>query len=57
VLVPATMELLGDANWWMPRWLNRILPEVHIEGESAVQAELTALLEEEGRKDPTLEAV
>jgi RND superfamily putative drug exporter len=25
VLVPATMELLGNANWWLPRWLDRIL--------------------------------
>ena len=32
VLVPATMELLGDANWWLPRWLGRILPKVHIDG-------------------------
>jgi RND superfamily putative drug exporter len=31
VLVPATMELLGDANWWLPGWLGRILPEIHIE--------------------------
>jgi RND superfamily putative drug exporter len=31
VLVPATMELLGDANWWLPRWLGRILPEINIE--------------------------
>ncbi len=44
VLVPATMELLGDANWWMPRWLNRILPNVHIEGEAAVQSKLTDLV-------------
>ena len=27
VLVPATMELLGDRNWWLPKWLDRILPE------------------------------
>jgi putative drug exporter of the RND superfamily len=47
VLVPATMELLGDANWWMPRWLDRILPAVHIEGESAVEAELATLLDSE----------
>jgi len=46
VLVPATMELLGNANWWMPAWLGRLLPEVHIEGEAAVQAELALLLEE-----------
>jgi len=26
VLVPATMELLGKANWWLPRWLARVLP-------------------------------
>src|SRR3954462_5337037 len=31
VLVPATMELLGDANWWLPRWLQRIVPRVRIE--------------------------
>ena len=34
VLVPATMKLLGDANWWLPRWLDRILPNLDIEGES-----------------------
>ena len=32
LLVPATMELLGDRNWWLPRWLDRILPSVNIEG-------------------------
>ena len=26
VLVPATMKLLGNANWWVPRWLDRVLP-------------------------------
>jgi RND superfamily putative drug exporter len=36
VLVPATMELVGDANWWLPKWLQRILPEVQIEGEEEV---------------------
>jgi len=34
ILVPATMELLGDLNWWIPRWLDRILPNIHIEGEA-----------------------
>lgn len=33
-LVPSTMELLREANWWMPRWLDRILPNLHIEGPS-----------------------
>jgi RND superfamily putative drug exporter len=32
ILVPATMELLGDKNWWMPTWLDRIIPHLDIEG-------------------------
>ena len=28
VLVPATMSLLGRWNWWMPAWLDRLLPDV-----------------------------
>ena len=31
VLVPATMALLGKANWWLPAWLDRILPRVSVE--------------------------
>jgi RND superfamily putative drug exporter len=31
VVVPATMELLGDRNWWIPKWLDRILPHLEIE--------------------------
>ncbi len=34
VLVPATMELLGDANWWFPRWLDRLLPQFDVEGRA-----------------------
>ncbi|GEA83801.1 MMPL family transporter [Cellulomonas gelida] len=30
VLVPATMKLLGDANWWLPGWLDRLLPHVDV---------------------------
>ncbi len=33
VLVPATMELLGDVNWWFPKWLDRIIPSLDVEGE------------------------
>jgi RND superfamily putative drug exporter len=32
VLVPATMELLGRANWWLPGWLERLLPHAGAEG-------------------------
>jgi RND superfamily putative drug exporter len=34
LLVPATMELLGAKNWWIPRWLDRILPNINVEGPS-----------------------
>ena len=35
VLVPATMALLGRANWWLPRWLDRVLPHLDTEGSAA----------------------
>ncbi len=31
VVVPATMELLGDRNWWIPSWLDRLLPHIEVE--------------------------
>jgi RND superfamily putative drug exporter len=31
VLVPATMHVLGPANWWFPAWLDRSLPRLHVE--------------------------
>jgi RND superfamily putative drug exporter len=33
LLVPAVMVLMGRANWWLPRWADRVLPQVGIEGE------------------------
>lgn len=36
VLVPATMKLMGDANWWLPGWLDRLLPRIDIEGETGL---------------------
>jgi RND superfamily putative drug exporter len=35
VLVPSTMALLGKANWWLPRWLDRMLPHLDLEGGPA----------------------
>lgn len=32
-LVPAIMQLLGDKAWWLPKWLDRILPRLDVEGE------------------------
>jgi len=34
VLVPAFMELMGDWNWWLPGWLDRLLPHVGLEGQA-----------------------
>jgi putative drug exporter of the RND superfamily len=35
VLVPATMELLGDRNWWLPSWLDRLLPHIDADGRDS----------------------
>jgi RND superfamily putative drug exporter len=52
VLVPSTMKLLGDANWWLPRWLDRILPNLDIEGESKLPPdELEVVADEDGTSD------
>jgi RND superfamily putative drug exporter len=45
VLVPATMELLGDRNWWLPRWLDRWLPVVHVDVVDDVDRELQEMTE------------
>jgi RND superfamily putative drug exporter len=35
VLVPALMLMIGDANWWLPSWLDRFLPHLRVEGATA----------------------
>jgi RND superfamily putative drug exporter len=39
VLVPAVMQLLGARNWWIPDWLERILPRLDVEPSSVATAE------------------
>ena len=39
VLVPAVMQLLGSRNWWIPDWLERILPRLDVERVAAAGAE------------------
>ena len=34
ILVPAAMQLMGKWNWWLPGWLDRLLPHIDIEGEA-----------------------
>ncbi len=41
VLVPATMQLLGDRNWWLPGWLERLLPNIHVEGNEISDDEIS----------------
>ena len=36
LLVPAVMHLLGRRNWWMPAWMDRFVPQLHIEGRPEV---------------------
>ncbi len=38
ILVPAIMALLGPHAWWMPRWLEPVLPRLHLEGSEAAAA-------------------
>ena len=33
-IVPAVLALLGDRAWWLPKWLERVLPRVDVEGEA-----------------------
>ncbi len=47
VLVPATMELLGNRNWWIPDWLDRILPRIDVEGH---HLDVTAVETDVGRE-------
>jgi uncharacterized membrane protein YdfJ with MMPL/SSD domain len=35
ILVPAAMKLMGDWNWWMPSWLDRLIPNLSFEGGSS----------------------
>ncbi|QHT60595.1 MMPL family transporter [Paenibacillus lycopersici] len=44
-LVPAVMSLMGKSAWYMPKWLDRILPNVDVEGES-----IMAEMEKKGKK-------
>lgn len=38
LLVPAVMYLLGPSAWWVPRWLDRVLPRIKVEGAPVAQA-------------------
>jgi len=39
IFVPSSMALMGDANWWLPGWLDRLLPHMDVEGTSVLGVE------------------
>jgi len=51
VLIPATLYLLGEKAWWLPKWLDRILPNVDVEGEKLQRAHLVGRPLEEDLAD------
>ncbi|MCQ6562257.1 MMPL family transporter [Paenibacillus mendelii] len=46
-LVPAVMSVFGDKAWWLPKWLNRMLPNLDVEGDKL----LAELKDQEGKTD------
>ena len=40
-LIPAVMYLLGEKAWWLPTWLDRLLPDVDVEGEKLQRPHLS----------------
>jgi RND superfamily putative drug exporter len=50
-LVPAVLQLLGDKAWWMPRWLDRILPSFDVEGDGLQKELRLAQWPEPGSRD------
>ena len=52
ILVPSTMELLGKANWWLPRWMARILPRVPLVADAEPAADGASRITELARAQP-----
>ena len=47
LVIPASMALLGEKAWWMPRWMDKVLPDLDVEGDR-----LIARLEQDSAKEP-----
>jgi putative drug exporter of the RND superfamily len=54
ILVPAIMSLLGRFAWWMPRWLEPVVPQLHLEGSAAAPQEPVSAALSCYRKERTL---
>jgi RND superfamily putative drug exporter len=54
LLVPATMELLGARNWWLPKWLDRLLPRIDVEGHHGEVGDGAAEADDDREREPVL---
>lgn len=54
VLLPSLLLMLGDKAWWMPRWLDRVLPSVDVEGEALTKSPPRHLAAEDREGEPSL---
>ncbi|HEX5018942.1 MAG TPA: MMPL family transporter, partial [Actinomycetes bacterium] len=55
VLIPSLMSILGKTNWWLPGWLDRVIPHVSVESEEDIEAgasEIEDIEEEPDEKEP-----
>jgi RND superfamily putative drug exporter len=57
VLVPATMSLVGRANWWLPAWLDRILPHLDLEGGESHGGSVVTITEPEPEPEAERELI
>jgi RND superfamily putative drug exporter len=53
-IVPAVLALFGDRAWWLPRWLDRLLPHVDVEGEALNRYASTEALAAGPESEPVL---
>jgi RND superfamily putative drug exporter len=45
ILIPSVMTIFGEANWWLPGWLGRLLPHITVESEHDVEAGATEIVD------------
>jgi RND superfamily putative drug exporter len=57
VLLPAVLEVLGSATWWLPGWLEERLPHVNIEGSSAREVAVLESLQVEDVPEPEVSSL
>jgi RND superfamily putative drug exporter len=53
VLMPAIMRVLGSRSWWIPQWLDRVLPHIDIDGND-VEAPRRATIADEAPREPEM---